>query len=89
LLELPGKHYALQDFARYYAGVTEGDHRIVTGVLLVPVYGADWTAGIHIVSDIYFPIMFDAGCGFVKVRYDPSSKEISSRCSEEWGNTKF
>jgi hypothetical protein len=89
LLQLPDKYYHLQDYARYYAGVTEGDRRIVVGVFLVPIYGIYWTPGIHIVSDINFPRVFDAGCGFVNVRYDPSSKEISTRCSELWGNKKF
>jgi hypothetical protein len=90
LLQLPERHYVLQDYARYYAGVREGDRRIVIGVFLVPVYGAYWTTGIHVVSDVYFPIaLFDAGCALVNVRYDPSSKEIGSRCSESFGGTKF
>lgn len=92
LLPLPEMPVALQLYARYYAGVTEGDRRIIIGQLLVPVYGIDATAGIHIVSDVYFPIavMFDAGCAFVEVRYDPSNKEISSqKCSNEFANTKF
>jgi hypothetical protein len=70
-----------QDYARYYWGVTEDDHRIVIGALIVPAPGTGWTPGIHIVSDVYFPMMNDGGCGFVTVRYDPSSKEISSRCN--------
>lgn len=90
LLQLPENYYHLQDYARYYAGVTEGDRRIVIGVLSVPMYGADWTAGLHIVSAIYFPPrVFDAGCAFVNVRYDPSSKEISSQCGGSFGNRKF
>jgi hypothetical protein len=85
LLQLPEKHYHLQDYARYYAGVTEGDRRIVIGVFLIPLYRTYWTPGIHIVSDVYFPIAWDAGCALVNVRYDPSSKEISSRCGESFG----
>jgi hypothetical protein len=89
LLQLPEMHHHLQDYARYYAGVTEGDRRIIIGVFLIPVYGSDWTPGRHIVSDVYFPIAFDFGCGLVNVRYDPSSKEINSQCGESFGNKTF
>jgi hypothetical protein len=91
LLQLPpDKYFLLQDYARYYAGVTESDRPIVIGRSLIPVYGAYWTAGIHIVSDIYFPPrVFDAGCAFVDVWYDPSTKEIGSRCGESFGGRKF
>lgn len=89
LLQLPENYYHLQDYARYYAGVTEGDRRIVIGRFLVPVYGADWTAGIHVVSDSCFPLAFDLGCALVNVRYDLSTKEISSQCGESFGGRKF
>jgi hypothetical protein len=92
LLQLPPeKYFVLQDYARYYAGVTEGDRRIVIGVFLVPMYGADRTAGIHIVSDFYLPrtIVFDAAVPLSTCGTTRQVKEIISRCITSWCNKKF
>jgi hypothetical protein len=74
------KALILQDYARHYAGVTEGDRRIIVGVFVIQRW-LDETAGIYIGSDAELPHIADGGCGVITVRYDPSSKQIRSRCN--------
>jgi len=49
-LSNPSEAFILQDYARHYAGVTEGDRRIVVGVFVIP-WSRDETAGIYIGSE--------------------------------------
>ena len=74
------KPLILQDYARHYAGVTEGDRRIIVGVFVIQRL-LDETAGIYIVSDAELPRISDGGCSVITVRYDPSSKQIRSQCN--------
>jgi hypothetical protein len=74
------KASSLFDYARHYAGVTEGDRRIVVGVFVIPRWHSE-TAGIYIESEAELPMIFDGGCGVITVRYDPSTKEIRSLCN--------
>jgi hypothetical protein len=71
--------YALQNYARHYAGATENGRRIIVGVLVIPKRGD--TAGIYIVSEVEFPRLLDGGCSVVTVRYDLSSNEIEAPCN--------
>ena len=79
-LSNPPKAFVLQDYARHYAGVTEGDRRIVVGVFVTP-WSRDETAGIYIGSEAELPHIFDGGCSVITVRHDPSSKQIRSLCN--------
>jgi hypothetical protein len=74
------KDLVLQIYARHYAGVTEGDHRVIVGKL-VTADGFYTTAGIYIGIEAEFPLVFDGGCDVITVRYDPSSKQIWSQCN--------
>jgi len=77
----PGeKGLVLHDYARHYAGVTEGDRRVIVGEFVAAGW-FDEIAGIYIGSDAELPHIADGGCGVVTVRYDPSTKEIKSRCN--------
>ena len=67
-------------YARHYAGVAEGDRRIVRGEFVkVGVFGAK--PGIYVASEAELPAIADGGCGVVHVTYDPSNKAITSRCN--------
>jgi hypothetical protein len=70
----------LRDYARHYAGVTQGGRRIIVGVFVIHRW-LDETAGIYIGSDAELPHINDGGCSVITVRYDPSSKQIRSRCN--------
>jgi hypothetical protein len=83
LVRLPfgqGGLLVLQDYGRHYAGVMEGDRRIVFGVFVIPRWHNE-TAGIYIGSDAELPAIADGGCGVIHVWYDPSSKAIKSSCN--------
>jgi hypothetical protein len=66
-------------FARHYAGVTEDNRQIIRGVF-VENSALGRKPGIYVASEAELPTIFDGGCGIVHVRYDPSNKEITSRC---------
>jgi hypothetical protein len=73
------KDLVLQIYARYYAGVNEGDHRVIVGKLVIADF---WRpAGTYIGIEAEFPHIFDGGCSVITVRYDPSSKQIWSQCN--------
>ena len=80
LLRLPEKGSLLQDYARYYAGVTEGDRKIIVGEFVIPGWQNE-PAGIYIASDAELPHVSDGGCGVITVRYDPSTKDSRSKCN--------
>jgi hypothetical protein len=67
----------LDGYARHYAGVTEGDERIIAGVLLM---GFDYTPGLYVESEAELPTISDGGCSVVDVRYVPSTKTITAQC---------
>jgi hypothetical protein len=71
----------LQDYARHYAGVTEGDRRIIIGVFVIHEW-LNETAGIYIGTVAELPHIAYGACGVITVRYDPSSKQISSQCND-------
>jgi hypothetical protein len=73
--------YAVQDYARHYAGVTKDGRRIIAGVLVIPHKWRGETAGIYIESEFEIPRLLDGGCSVVTVRYEPSSKEIEASCN--------
>jgi hypothetical protein len=70
----------LDDYARHYAGVTDGDKAIIAGVL---VMGFDDKPGLYIESEAELPTILDGGCNVVDVRYVPSTKTITARCHGE------
>jgi hypothetical protein len=71
---------ALSDYARHYAGVTEGDRQLIVGKFVTA--DADWeTAGIYIGSEAELPLIADGGCSVITVRHDPSTGEIRSWCN--------
>jgi hypothetical protein len=75
----------LHDYARHYAGVMEGDRRVIVGVFVVQrlldLLDEHETAGIYIGSEAELPHIADGACAVITVRYDPSSKQIWSRCN--------
>ena len=53
VLRLPKKGSPLQDYARHYAGVTEGDRRIVVSVFVIPggiMRRPEYTSGVKQLS---------------------------------------
>jgi hypothetical protein len=70
------------DYVRHYAGVTQGDHRIILGEFVRPgKFGeADKEPGIHIESEVELPMISDGGCGVIRVRFDPSKKGLDWQC---------
>lgn len=79
----PFRPGVLSQYARHYAGVTEADHRQIIGkyVILKDVIPRDETPGIHIESEAELPSVAGGGCSFVTVRYDLSTKAITSWCN--------
>jgi hypothetical protein len=71
----------LRDYARHYAGVTEGGRRIVVGVFVEAGWFHHEPAGIYIGSEAELPVIFDGGCGVITLRYDLSNKEIRAWCN--------
>jgi hypothetical protein len=75
----------LERYARYYAGVTEGDRRIILGLFetesikIMDLIGLK--PGIYIVSEVEFPGISDGGCNVINVRYDPLDKKLAARCN--------
>ena len=68
----------LVSYARHYAGVTDGERRIIRGEYVSDRLGEK--PGIYVASEAEIPEIFDGGCDVVHLSYDPSSKEMTSRC---------
>jgi hypothetical protein len=69
-----GPEYA--EYARHYAGVVEGDRRIIRGELVK----RDETPGIYVESEAELPLISDGGCSVIHVRFEPLSNELEWRC---------
>jgi len=70
-------------YARHYAGVMEGNRRIIIGQLLEwrdDGLGSFKKPGIYVTSEVEIPWAADGLCFVVNVRYDLASKELQSRC---------
>jgi hypothetical protein len=81
--KLGGKVHDLTDYARYYAGYTEGGHRMIAGEFVIQRWANQKPAGVYIVANQgKFPVIFDGGCGIVNLVYDvDTSKLLSFNCN--------
>jgi hypothetical protein len=69
-------HYA--SYARHYAGVVEGERRIIRGIL---VKGDKKPPGIYVESAVELPGIADGGCRVINVKFDPSNKKLDWWCN--------
>lgn len=65
---LPDDAEPLLKYARHYAGLNRGSHRIIRGIYIL----GDET-GVLIKTTEELPVVFDGGCNVVTVEYDVSS----------------
>lgn len=65
---LPDEAEPLLKYARHYASLDEGTHRIIRGIYIL---GDE--AGVFIATAEELPVVFDGGCSVVTVEYDVSS----------------
>ncbi|MDR3468827.1 MAG: hypothetical protein P4M07_23095 [Xanthobacteraceae bacterium] len=66
-------------YARHYAGVTEGDHKFIVGVFVARHLSEE--PRVYVASEAELPLIADGGCGVVRMRYDPSNKQIEFVCN--------
>jgi hypothetical protein len=66
-------------YARHYAGVMQGDRRIISGVFVAEGIGEK--PGVYVASEAELPAILDGGCSVIHVTYDLSSKDLTSRCN--------
>jgi hypothetical protein len=68
----------LSGYARYYAGSTMNDERVIFGELVTPL-GSGYKSGIHIVGNRRaFPTIYDGGCAVINLVYSLKQQRIIS-----------
>jgi hypothetical protein len=65
-------------YARHYAGVVEGDRRVIRGIF---VKGFEMPPGIYVESAVKLPAIADGGCSVINLKFDPSNKKLDWRCN--------
>jgi hypothetical protein len=68
----------LSGYARYYAGSTMNNEKVILGELVTPL-GSAYKPGIHIVeSKRTFPTIYDGGCAVINLVYSLKLQKIVS-----------
>jgi hypothetical protein len=65
-------------YGRHYAGVVEGDRRVIRGIF---VKGFNMPPGIYVESAVKLPAIADRGCSVINLKFDPSNKKLDWRCN--------
>jgi hypothetical protein len=61
----------LAKYARFYAGITVGGHRRISGALLLSK-----PSGVRVVAEKNLPKIMDGGCGIIHLLYDPETAHV-------------